>query len=172
MEVWTRTADQLGWKEWPEPVQGLAWLSDHPVVEVLLVALNPDEELPELTAAVRLIRSTAGTSVRIIVASPHPSEEWVRPLQEIGIDHVWWVARPRPRRVPRHEMTARARGIEGSVCLALHTATEHGVTLSLCGRHRDRMVLAPHHLARWCLDGHETCPHWKYGPGWLGEGAK
>ncbi|MBE0616330.1 MAG: hypothetical protein IH608_00195, partial [Proteobacteria bacterium] len=48
---------------------------------------------------------------------------------------------------------------------------ERGATLSLCGRHRDRMVLVVRHLERWCLGDHETCPHWKYGPGWLGEDA-
>lgn len=61
MELWTRGKDQLSWKEWPDAVQGLASLPVSAPVEVLLLALQPDRELPELLAAVRLIRESGST---------------------------------------------------------------------------------------------------------------
>ncbi len=170
MEFWTRAKEQLCWKEWPNPLEGLASLPVHPVEEVLLLALHPDAELSELVATVRVIRKTAGAAVRIIAACPHPSCTWLGQMREAGIDHVWWVARPGSRTAPAHGAPGGGQEVESGVCPALHAKTEDSTTLSVCGSHGDRMVLAARHLERWCLRDHEQCPHWKFGPGaWFGE---
>ncbi len=160
----------MSWKEWPDAVQGLAALPVSAPAEVLLLALQPDRELPELLAAVRLIRERAGSPVRVVAASPHPSGEWLGPLWDVGVDAVWWIERPGTRKPQANRVAGRPQEVRGEVCPALHSRTQDGVTLSVCGRHGDRMVLAARHLERWCLRHHVECPHWKFGPGaWCGE---
>lgn len=159
MEFWTRDDDQLCWKEWPDAVQGLARLPASRLAQVLLFSLEPDAELPSLVATVHLVRKLVGRAVTLIIASPHPSEEWVRPLRESGIDHVWLVERPGSEERVRSAPTP-VQEIKSRICPALHSHTSARTTLSLCGCHQDRMVLARYHLERWCLRGHEQCPHW------------
>ena len=159
MEFWTRDDNQGWWKEWPDALQGLASLSaSH--VEVLLLSLKPDAELSALIATVRLVRKLVGRAVTIIIASPHPSDEWLRPLKEYGIDHVWLVQRPGAE-AQRRGIFARLLEIDNGICPALHSRTSNGTTLSVCGCHSDRMVLARHHFDRWCLRSHRQCPHWR-----------
>lgn len=173
MELWTRAEGELCWKEWPDALQGIAALRGLPAKEVLLLTLRPDEEAAELLAAVRLIhetRETGGAPVRVIVGSPHPSDDWVAPLREAGIDQVWWVVPPGGPRGRGRCSPGPAASVGQQVCPALHAGTEGGTSLSLCGRHDDRMVLGSGHLERWCLRRHRECPHWKLGPGaWFGE---
>jgi hypothetical protein len=52
----------------------------------------------------------------------------------------------------------------GGICPELHAKHEQEVTLSVCGRHKDRMVLARHHFDCFCLAKKEDCPHWQGGP--------
>ena len=44
-------------------------------------------------------------------------------------------------------------------CPELHVRTAKEVELSVCGAHRDRMVVSTSHMGQWCLADHRTCPH-------------
>ena len=159
MEFWSKTSDQLCWKEWPDAMHGIAHLPASRITEVVLLTDEPHVEASGLVTTVRLIRELVGHAVTIIVASPYPSEAWLQPLKEASVDHIWLVARRRCEKLTRGGPDP-LREINGSICPALHTGAEAGRTLSVCGCRHDRLVLARHHLKRWCLDAHQSCPHW------------
>ena len=159
MKFWSKSDDQPCWKEWPDTMQGLASLPASRIAEVLLLTLEPDAEVSVLVTTVRLVRKLVGPAVTIVVASPYPSEAWLRPLKEASVDHVWLVERPGRERLGRGE-PERVREIGSDICPALHSRAEAGSTLSVCGCRHDRMVLARHHLKRWCLGAYQRCPTW------------
>lgn len=160
MEFWTSTREQFGWRQWPDVVQGLLGFCESSHGSVLLVSDRPDEEIESLLATVGLVRQLAGKDVSIVVASPHPSEEWLGPLKECGIDHVWVIDRSTRPKADRLDGPGKLEAPR-AICPALHVRTGERLTLSVCGRHGDRMVLARHHLERWCLGRNEDCPHWR-----------
>ncbi|MBN2499051.1 MAG: hypothetical protein JXR96_30960 [Deltaproteobacteria bacterium] len=156
MEIWTRKRDQLGWTMWPDVLRGLASLRDAPDAKVLLYVETPDEEHDRLVAALKLIRGLEQGHRDIVLASPHPSSDWVDSLRSFGVDHLWTVGH---RGADGPAGLDRIAQIQGGVCPHLHSRTARGVSLSVCGCHHDRMVLARHHLDRWCLRDGRGCPH-------------
>ena len=155
MEIWTRQSDRLGWTPWPGIPQGLAAIAAAPRTrQVLLVTTAPGADHSAVVAVLQLIQALGGCDVT--VASPHPSTDWAASLEPLGVDHLWVVDQgPMDR-------TARLRNpteVRGGICPHLHTKSRESSTLSVCGRHHDRLVLARHHLETWCLAGGEGCPH-------------
>ena len=155
MEIWTRQREQLGWTPWPDVPSGLASLVDVPDAQVLLRTEAPDVEHDLLVATLRLVQALAKDG-NVVIASPHPSADWVESLKPFSVDQAWVVERRGARRPPAIENLSEL--VQG-ICPHLHTKTIDGTTLSVCGCHLDRMVLARHHLDRWCLLGDSECPH-------------
>lgn len=162
MDIWTRQHDQLDWTPWPDVPRGLAKLLDTPDAQVLLLTEAPDIEHDLLIAAVRLVHALVANGGSIVVASPHPSVDLIDSLRPVGVDHVWVVERPG---FGRKASIQNVSEISATVCPHLHSKTGGGTTLTVCGRHHDRMVLARHHLDRWCLRYNGECPHRRRGDG-------
>lgn len=162
MELWTRRARRSAWMEWPSVLQALASLQSQPEPEVLLLSEAPDAELAEITAALRLVRQLVPHAATVIVASPHPSSGWRVRLHDLGVDHLWLVESAVGAGAQRPPPT-QGQEIDKRVCPALHAQTRDGRTLSVCGRHEDRLVLASRHMTEWCLGNHRACPHWRNG---------
>ena len=156
MEIWTRQREQLGWTPWPDVPRGLASLLDVSGAQVLLLTEAPAAEHDIIVAALRLVHALAKDGGNVVIASPHPSADWVESLKLFGVDQVWVVERRGARRSPALENVSE---LGKGICPHLHTNTDGGITLSVCGCHRDRMVLARHHLDRWCLLDKRDCPH-------------
>lgn len=155
MEIWTRQADQLGWAPWPDVPQGLAAVVAEPEVrQILLVTTAPDADHAAVVAVLRLIQALGGREVT--VASPHPSTDWATSLEPLGVDHLWVVDQGSVDRATRLRNPTEVRG---DICPHLHARSSGATTLSVCGRHQDRLVLARHHLESWCLNGGDDCPH-------------
>jgi len=162
MEIWTRQRDQLGWTPWPDVPRGLASLLDAPDEQVLLLSEAPDVERDLLVAAIRVVRALARNGGHVVVASSHPFAGLLDELTPPGVDQLWVVERHEAKRKATIENVSE---IGGGICPNLHTKTENGTTLSVCGRRHDRMVLARHHLDRWCLMNPGGCPHRDHGGG-------
>lgn len=159
MEIWTRRSGG-DFSRWPDAVQGVESLAGAPAVAVLFYSEAPDSEAATLAAALRLARRFAGEECSLAVSSPHPSQEWIDAARRAGADRILVTqgdAGGRRGRVPL------GRALEVEPCPALHVWTDGSTTLSVCGRHRDRMVLCQGHLERWCLGHNDACPHWRDG---------
>lgn len=156
MEIWTRQRDQLGWTPWPDVPRGLASLLDAPDEQVLLLSEAPDLERDQIVAAIRVVHVLARDGGHVIVASSHPFAGLLDELAPYGVDQVWVVER---RQMKQCAATIKnVSEIGGGVCPCLHTKTENGITLSVCGARHDRMVIGSHHLNRWCLLNSPGCP--------------
>lgn len=159
MQVWTRGPQAPAWKRWPSPLQALATLGQKARLRVLLLSSEPEQEIPELEAGVDLLRRICPEATEVIAASPHPSQRWRNRMHEIGIDHVWFVDAVGGLD-GEVEAPPCLQEVNGGVCPALHTQTVDGCALSVCGRHDDRLVLAPRYISTWCLGHHKECPQW------------
>lgn len=162
MEFWTRNPKQPFWRQWTDAIQCLCGLGDTENGSLLLITDRPKCELGCLVATAGMVKKLAGDAISITVASPYPTWEWITRLKDCGIDHFWTVQRTNGLKRRRIDVS---RGLETgpSLCPALHVQVDGQITLSVCGRHCDRMVLARHHLERWCLSHHTECPHWQGG---------
>lgn len=161
METWTRT-ENGGWKSWKHPGLGLDALtrSAKPVATLLVVAGEPEDD-EQLLAAVRLARRLATGRLEIVAGSVHPTARWLEAVQVAGADRALLVARPERHRLWGSPQLDDAVELGTHICPELHATQEQGTALSVCGTHRDRMVLAWHHFERWCLRNKEDCPHWR-----------
>lgn len=157
MELWTSQREHLGWTPWSDVSRGLASLLDAPNAQVLLLTEAPEAEHDLLVAALRLVHALAANGAEVVVASPHPSADLIESLAPCGVDQVWVVER---RNAQQASTLVNISALGQGVCSELHAKTEDGTTISVCGCRRDRMVLARHHLNRWCLGNKESCPHW------------
>lgn len=162
MEIWTRQGDQLGWTPWPDVPRGLARLLDAPNEQVLLLSEAPDVERDLLVATIRVVRALARNRGHVVVASSHPFAGLLDELTPPGVDQLWVVER---RETMRKATIENVSEVGRRTCSNLHSKTEDGTTLSVCGRRRDRMVLARHHLDRWCLMNPDSCPQRDEGGG-------
>ncbi len=158
METWTRQHEDRKWTVWPDLPRAITGLLDVSEADVLLVSEEPELETEELAAVVRVLGLLGSHVGHVMVASPYPSSDWVTPLRPLGVDHVWvgdYVEYG-------HEgIIDNVDEVGDHLCPALHARTQDHVTLSVCGREKDRMVLSREHLDRWCLEHRESCPHWK-----------
>ena len=151
---------QLCWKQWSEPLQAIEGIIGICNGHVLLFTEYPTAEHEIVLAAVRLIRRVGGSEVSIIIGSPYPSERWIGPLKETGVDHVWFLDIHEQKKGQRLVDPGDRIEIEENLCPALHTRHSEKATLSVCGRRGDRMIIARHHFTRWCLANHTECPFW------------
>lgn len=156
MEIWTRQSEQLGWTPWPDIPQGLAAIAAKPDArhDVLLVTTAPGCDHATLIAVLQLIQGLGKCDVT--VASPHPSTDWAETLEPLGVDHLWVVDRATMVHTTR---PGNPTEIRACICPHLHAKSSGTTTLSVCGCHHDRLVLARHHLESWCLTGGDGCPH-------------
>ena len=155
MEIWTRQPDQLGWTPWPDIPQGLAAIAAKPDARhILLVTTAPGPDHATLIAVLQLIQGLGGCDVT--VASPHPSTDWAESLEPLGVELLWVVGQGPMDRATRLRNPTEVRG---GICPHLHAKSSSATTLSVCGCHHDRLVLARHHLEAWCLNGGDNCPH-------------
>jgi len=159
MECWTRKDDSTGWRQFADALQGLNGLDPNELSSILLVSDRPKRELDSLRAAIGLARKMAGGSVRVIVASPYPSAEWMAPLATGGANQFWLIGQLNGSSEARLAQP-QILDVSMTACPALHVHTEQSAH-SVCARHHDRMVLGRHHLLRRCLGHHQECPHWR-----------
>lgn len=160
MEIRTKRTDEASWTEWPDLAHGLLSLLESDDVQVMLFTEDPEIERDLVAAALRLTRAVAREGTDVIVASPHPSAEWIRSLRALSPAAVWALTRHgNGELAPIEVSTDVARG----VCPELHSRTNGHTTASVCGRCGDRLVLGSRHLERWCLGDPSRCPRWKDG---------
>ncbi|MBN2718187.1 MAG: hypothetical protein JXX14_20245 [Deltaproteobacteria bacterium] len=158
MEIWTRYNSQIEWRQWPKILSGIEGLLQDEPVEVLFLSERPLHEIDQFISGIAIVRRICGESVSVIVASPYPSEQWISRLRTVGIDQVWTVSSRQQRygQVSPEQVSQ----LTNAACPALHAREHGGKAISVCGCHSDRMVLAHHHLKRWCLKNKDECPHW------------
>lgn len=156
MEIWNLSPPSTHWVRAPDVAQGLACVLDAPEGDVLVLVTSPQEALRETRAAARLIRRLSGGRGRLLLATAHPTRAWAEQLGHEGVDEFWAVEHPPPAAATG---PAPLGPVGESTCANLHTRTADGFTLSVCGRHADLMVIAGHHMSRWCLHRQRPCPH-------------
>lgn len=159
MEMWTRNNSQVDWHECRDIMSGIAGLQSAGEVEILFVSECPLHELEQLLNEINIVRRIFGKSATVIVASPHPSRRWISSVKNADIDQIWEVSAHHEKY--RKNLPDHTEQFANTACPALHIREEGGSTLSVCGCHHDRMILAHHHLQRWCLKNKDECPHWK-----------
>lgn len=147
MKLFMKRPGQAAWQGYAEPLLGLAEATED-VCDLVFAVEWPILEVAPVTGAVRLARRLLDPGVSIGIATPHPAGEWLSAAFEAGADSLMMAPDS-----PRYAL--------GDCCPALHQRVRQNEPLSVCGRHRDRMVLAAHHLDRWCLGNHASCPHWR-----------
>ena len=160
MEFWTRKKECRKWRWWPDVVRGLAGIGREEPAGVLLVSQRPLEEMDCLMATLRVVRRLARNGVSVEVASRHPSDSWILPLKQAGVDRVW-VLGPAAASAGNHPGPGCLTEVPEHLCPGLHARPAGGAELSVCGCHRDLMILASHHLQSWCLGRYPDCPHWR-----------
>lgn len=156
MRIWTQDESGTGWRAWPDALSGLADLTPGWDGPVLLVSEAPHHELSELLATVRLVRRLCAHAT-VIAGSRHPERDWMAALHDAGVDRFWRLAGQPPRQ--RGSFDGYIEAQAERVCPALHTRSEDGVTVSVCGLRNDRLVLPQRRLERHCLGDHERCPY-------------
>jgi len=165
MEMWTHS-EEGKWRRWSHTGPGLdAVAGASPRIDQVLVIGSDPADDEQLLAAIRLTRRLAGGPVTLIAGSEHPSACWCDSVRNAGADRTLLVSRPKERCWNKQPPLEDGAEIGPGICPALHVHHEHDVTLSVCGRCQDRMVLVRHHFDRWCLAAKEECPHWRGGPG-------
>jgi len=158
MELWTRQEHELTWRQWPDILSGLASVLGGFRGEVLILSEAPDLERGQVASVVGIIRQFASGRAGIVVATPHPTKEWIDALDPLGVDRFWVVnGRGADRETPP---CGTVNAIEAQICPALHAITREKTTLSVCGCRGDRLVRVWPHLTAWCLGEYQRCPHW------------
>lgn len=157
--MWTRE-QRTRWTRWEDIVAGVDFATD-PRREVDTVVLEEGVDGADIPVLVHLLRRLQPSPVRLIVTTSHPSALRAEAARDAGADQVLLTG--------GHAGNGTEPPLRGAVelgsrlCPALHESLWQRQTLSVCGEHGDRLVLAPHHLDRWCLAGKEGCPHWRGG---------
>jgi len=164
METWTRN-EKGRWRRWSQPGLALDLItsSSPRVVSLLVIGTGPEDD-EQLFAAVRLARRLATGPLEVVAASVHPSARWRESVREAGVDLALLVPQPQHCLLCKKPPLDVVVELGVGICPELHAKHEQGVTFSVCGRHKDRMVLARHHVERWCLAKKEDCPHWQGEP--------
>jgi hypothetical protein len=93
----------------------------------------------------------------ILLVTRHLTRDVANKLHEAGFAHV--ILTKRNQGIQSDSPVFSLETIKDTICPLLHVVESHGVTMSVCGAHNDRMVLAPHHMNRWCLAGMDDCTH-------------
>ncbi|MBF0165923.1 MAG: hypothetical protein HQM01_15705 [Magnetococcales bacterium] len=125
---------------------------------VILYSQAPLLEMDELRALVEVIHDY-GQGGEVVAATAHPDSTWRQRLHDQGVTRFWAVApedaggsgRPLD---PTRFIEIRAEAI----CPLLHTLEHASGSYSVCGGQEDRMVLAMHHLRKWCVTRPHVCP--------------
>lgn len=126
------------------------------MLSVLLLTDEPGVEKDSIEAAVKLVYTLAGDDCDLCVASPCPSAWWVESLRSLGARVFVLKAR---RDTRNFEFPGEMSEIICDVCPHLKTRREQGITLSVCGKHKGRMVVTGKMLDLWCLRNAPECPH-------------
>lgn len=158
MELWMRNGNGSSWEHWRDVLVGIEQAARAAPRAVVFATTGDPAEEPALLSALRLVRRLAASVPDVVVMSAHPSKAAFEKVAEEGSAQMYLLSSAKfgdgpPVRVERDRVSS-------AVCPALHVCPEGGRVLSVCGRWYDKMVLARHHLNRWCLDRHDSCPHW------------
>lgn len=161
MKIWIKYNNEDAWKEWFDVLTGIASIRPYEQVDVLFVIGRPLHEMETLLSGIAIVRRICGTAVSVLAICPCPSLQWISQLKSVGVDSVLgeWAVSSRGQRIVRVSCQDEVRLTEDA-CPALHTIENEKEAHSVCGRHNDRMVLAHHHLEKWCLENKDECPHW------------
>ncbi len=165
MDTWTQDEDGA-WRRWSHPSLALdAIASSRTNVRKLLLVQTDARDDERLLAMIRLARRLAASALRVAAAHAHPSRAWAEAVAAAGAEQAMFVPRSDGELFVKDPLSG-AELLDEGLCPALHARRAERGTLSVCGRHRDRMVLAPRHFGRWCLRGKHACPYWN------GEGSE
>jgi hypothetical protein len=127
---------------------------------MILAVEWPILEGRSLASAVRLAKRLGHCDLQIGVATSNPAGEWLSRAFEEGANFLA-IESPGDL-VQEGGLGASSQRLNlHDCCPELHQRIRRNTPLSVCGCHQDRMVIAGHHLARWCLKNHGACPHWK-----------
>ena len=157
MQLFSRKPGDTPWQGPADPITGLAAVNDE-VSDLVLHVEWPILQAARLAGAVRLTRRLGGDRIRIGIATPHPAGEWLAEAFRAGADDLV-ICPGAPAQVLLAFLPAARRCRLEDCCPHLHQRIRHNLPMCVCGRHRDRMVLAGHHLDRWCVGDVASCPH-------------
>ncbi|MBF0272134.1 MAG: hypothetical protein HQL98_08745 [Magnetococcales bacterium] len=130
--------------------------------QVILYSDDPEQENNELLAVLETLKEYARCNPEIVTATPYPTAEWQKRMTIAGFDRLW-IASERLGRM-KDPNQAQFFALEHPLCPFLHTRSDPSeqVSAPVCGVCDDRMVLAIHHLRKWCMTDPTPCP-WKSG---------
>jgi hypothetical protein len=160
MDTWTQDEDGA-WKSWGHADLALDALADDQarIPRVLFVETDLSDD-GRVLAMVRLARRLTDGTVSVMAAHSHPTRAWIASILGAGAEQALFL--PKPNGGPRPTVPlVGAESLDDAICPALHARLDERVTLSVCGRHHDRMVLARCHFDRWCLRAKHACPYWR-----------
>jgi hypothetical protein len=161
METWTLGSGDR-WKRWGHPGVALDAMSTMPSTVTQLLVIDIEVGDQERTAAtIHLARRIAVGPLQVIAGSLHPTRQWSESVRRAGADRVLFIARRKAGWHLRNPHLTEVVELDDRVCPALHVTHDQDLTLSVCGRRHDRMVLARPHLDGWCLKHNSACPHWR-----------
>lgn len=161
MEIWTHIAGGT-WQRWDDLALGLEAASrTAPRVDQVLLIGGTAADDRSIGATLRLVRQLAHEPVTVTAGHAHPSRDWRRSVGEAGADRAILVVGPTMQAARDKPPLEDALDLGANICPALHVRYAREATLSVCGRHKNRLVLAASHLKRWCLSRKEACPHWQ-----------
>ncbi|MBF0192035.1 MAG: hypothetical protein HQL99_12975 [Magnetococcales bacterium] len=130
---------------------------------VILYSDNPEQERDEWIAVLDLLQGSANGKPVVVAATPYPTVAWQEWMTALGFDHLWVSAERLDGRRDSDQIQFFA--LENGLCPLLHIRSDPSSgqrAASVCGACEDRMVLAIHHLRRWCMAEPNVCP-WKSG---------
>jgi hypothetical protein len=146
------------WIKWNDVAEALEAVGDASASTVLALDRECGPADPEAgSASIRLVRRLAAGGVVLIAGHRHPSAAWREAVRRAGADRAVWVTEEPPARGTPPLDGAIELGDD--VCPSLDARHAQRITLSVCGRHNGRMILARDQLARWCVVGGRGCPH-------------
>ncbi|MBF0213515.1 MAG: hypothetical protein HQM00_08120 [Magnetococcales bacterium] len=130
--------------------------------QIILHSDNPEQEQDELIAVLDLLKEYATEKPMVATSTPYPTVVWQERMAALGFAHLWVASERLDGR--RDPDPLQFFALERGLCPLLHIRSDLSGqrAASVCGACDDRMVLAIHHLRRWCMTEPNVCP-WKSG---------
>ncbi len=156
MDGVAKRLEHEGWKYFVDPLQLLA-RTEGKDSHIIFRVEWPILESMALVSAVSLARRVLGEGVRVDVATPHPNVEWLLPAFGAGAERLFLAQQS--CQIPWCGPEAGDSGYAlSAVCPAMAQQVVRNHPVSLCRRHPGGMVVASHHLKRWCTGHRAECP--------------
>lgn len=159
MEIWLTQNALVAKRRQNGALPAFEALLDDPEVHLLIIADQPEIDLPQLKTMLRLAEKLGIDPTRLRLATPYPARSWIAPLVELGLSSLTLLSTKVMICPSNAGILFRVEDLIKCLCPRLGTKTVNGKTASLCIAGRQRIVLADYHLNEWCLKRAEGCPH-------------